>query len=159
MYTERDGMEITIGTETDKIFKELLDSLLQGYQENLEQSMRGIALIFDRVDLLYYKYQKININRAGSYINPPNWLKNKKATINPKNNDEKCFQYSIATTLNFEQIKSHPERIPNIKLFINQYNWERINFPSQKKSGKKFEANNKTMALNILYVPYNSKEF
>ena len=37
------------------------------------------------------------------------YLKNKIATINPKNKDDKCFQYSIAVILNHEQIKSHPE--------------------------------------------------
>ena len=52
--------------------------------------MRGIEFILQRVDLLYYKYYKIIVNIGGSYINPPNWLKNKKATINPKNNDKKC---------------------------------------------------------------------
>ena len=48
----------------------------------------------------------------------------KKATMNPKNNDDKCFQYAVAVTLNHEQIKSHPERISNIKPFIDQYNWK-----------------------------------
>ena len=47
--------------------------------------------------------------------------KNKKATINPKNIDDKCFQYAITVALNFEQIKSHLERISNIKRFIDQY--------------------------------------
>ena len=47
---------------------------------------------------------------------------NKKATTNPKNNDEKCFQYAIKVALNHEQIKSHPERISKITPFVNQYN-------------------------------------
>ena len=59
--------------------------------------------------------------------------KNKKATINPKNNDEKCFQYAITVALNHEKIKSHLERISNIKLFIGQYDWKEINPPSNKK--------------------------
>ena len=45
-------------------------------------SMKGI---FDYVHLLYYKCHKINPNRSGSYIDSPDWLKNKKATINPIN--------------------------------------------------------------------------
>ena len=39
-------------------------------------------------------------------MDTPEYLKNKIATINPKN---KCFQYSIAVVLNHEQIKGHPE--------------------------------------------------
>ena len=46
-------------------------------------------------------------------------MKNKKATINPKNNDEKCFQYALTAALNYEQIKNNPERISKIKPFIN----------------------------------------
>ena len=72
---------------------------------------------------MYYKLHKISLNRDGSYIDSPEWLKNKKATINPKNNDDKCFQYALTVALNYEQIKSHPERISNIKPFIDQYNW------------------------------------
>ena len=34
---------------------------------------------------MYYKYYKINPNRDGSYIDSPDWIKNKKATINPIN--------------------------------------------------------------------------
>ena len=73
---------------------------------------------------MYYKLHKISLSRGGSYIDFPRWLKNKKATINPKNNDDKFFQYAIAVVLNHEQIKSHPERTSNIKSFTNQYNWK-----------------------------------
>ena len=73
--------------------------------------MRGIEFVFDIVDSLYYKIHKISLNRCGSYTNSPKWLKNKKATTNPKSNDDKCFQYAITVALNNEQIKSHPERI------------------------------------------------
>ena len=76
---------------------------------------------------------KISLSRGGSYIDSSKWLKNKKVTINPKNNDDKCFQYAVAIALNHEQIKSHPERISNIKPFIDQYSWKEINFPSHKK--------------------------
>ena len=42
--------------------------------------------------------------------------------------------------------------------FIDQYNWKGIEFPSYSKDWKKFEQNNKTIALNILFVPYNTKQ-
>ena len=49
------------------------------------------------------------------------------------------------------------ERISSIKPFIDQYNWEGIDFPSGIKDWKKFERNNKTIALNILFIPHNTK--
>ena len=60
-------------------------------------------------------------------------VKNKKATMNPKNNDDKCFQYALTVASNQEQIESHPERISKFKPFINRYDWKEINFPSHKK--------------------------
>ena len=52
--------------------------------------------------------------------------KNKKTIINPKNKDDKCFQYALTVALNYEQIKHHPEKISKIKPFIDKYNWKEI---------------------------------
>ena len=65
--------------------------------------MRGSEFVFNSVDLLYCKFHRIILNRSGSYIDSPKLLKNKKATINPKNNDDKCFQYAVTVALNHEQ--------------------------------------------------------
>ena len=59
--------------------------------------------------------------------------------------------------MNLDRINSHPERIFKIKPFIEQYNWNDIDFPSTAKDWKKFELNNE-IALNILYVPHNTKK-
>ena len=67
-------------------------------------------------------------------LDSPKWLQNKKAIINPENNDEKCFQYPVTAASNYQNIKNNPERIPKIKSFIGQYNWEEIDFTSNKKS-------------------------
>ena len=100
---------------------------------------------------------KTSLKKLKSYIKSPEWLINKRATINPKNKDNKCFQYSITVALNHQNIENHPERISNIKPFINQYNWEGIDFPAGIKDWKKFERNNKTIALNILFMQHNTK--
>ena len=75
--------------------------------------------VFENVELLHYKLHKISLNRGGSYVDSPEWLKNKKATINPKNNDEKCFQYALTVALNYQNIKNNPERITKIKFSTN----------------------------------------
>ena len=76
--------------------------------------MRESEFAFDSVDSLYYKPHKISLNRGGLYIESPKMTKNKKATINPENNDDKCFQYGTTIALNHEQTKSHSERISNV---------------------------------------------
>ena len=46
----------------------------------------------------------------------------------------------------------NPERITKIKPCINKYNWEGINFPSEKDDWKKIEKDYLTIALNVLYA-------
>ena len=79
--------------------------------------------------------------------------KKQKTTINPINKkDNKCVQYAITVALNHEEIAKHPERIRKIKSFINEYNWEGINYPSEKDDWKKFEKNYLIIALIVLYT-------
>ena len=54
--------------------------------------MRGSDFEFDGINFFYYNFNKTNIYRGGSYIDSPKWLKDKKSNINPKNNDDNCFQ-------------------------------------------------------------------
>ena len=156
LHTKRHNVEIMMGCKTGKILEQLFRSLLQNYQKDLEESMRGSE--FNFVDLLLYHHQKISLKRGGSYIDSREWLKNKKATINPQNNHKDCFQYALTVALNHKQIKSHPERISKIKPFINQYDWKEIEFLTHSKDWRKFESNNKTIALNILFPLYNTEK-
>ena len=157
MHTRSDNIEITIGDDNDDIIEELFKSFIQKYEENLQNKMRGSDFAFDGVNFLYYDFTEISLNRGGSYIDSPKWLKDKKSTINPKNNDDKCFQYAVTLALNLDNIDNHPERISTIKPLINQYNWKDIDLPPTNKDRKKIELNNE-VALTILYVPHNTRK-
>ena len=67
--------------------------------------MEGSEFEFESVNFLYYNFNKTRINRDGSYIDSPKWLKDKKSIINPENNDNKCFQYAVTLALNLDKIK------------------------------------------------------
>ena len=71
MYTKSNKIEIMIGNDTDEVTEELVKSLLQRYQENLEEKIRGSEFVFDGVNMLYYDLNKISSNRGGSYIDSP----------------------------------------------------------------------------------------
>ena len=126
---------------------------LKDFLNHFYKNMKKI----DGVNFLYYDFNKISINRGGSYIDSPKWLKDKKSTINPINNDYKCFQYAVTLALNLDKIRKTPQRISKIKPFIDQYNWKDIDFPSTSKDWRRFELNNE-IAHNILYVPHNTKK-
>ena len=95
--------------------------------------------------------------------------------MNPFNKkDNKCFPYVVVVALNYEEIKKTLQRITKIKPFINKYNWEGmpfinkynwegmpfinkynwegINFQWEKDDWEKFEKNNVTNSLNVLYA-------
>ena len=159
MYSKSDNFEIMKGVDTTKIIKNLFNSILRRYQKGLQVSMRGSEFVVDHAESLNYIFHKIDLKRSGSYIDSPKWIKNKKATINPKNEDNNCFQYAITIALNYDKIENHPERVCKVKPFINQYDWSEINFPSHVGDWKRFELNNKSIALNVLYVPQGKKNY
>ena len=47
----------------------------------------------------------ILIKRGGTYIDSLKWLKDKKSTVNPKNNDDKCFQHAVTLALNLDNVE------------------------------------------------------
>ena len=86
------------------------------------------------------------------------WLRGKKeAIINNDNINNNDFQNALDDALNYQTIEKDSQRISKLKSYINKYNWEGINFPAGSKDWKKFERNNDTITLNILYVKQNTK--
>ena len=51
----------------------------------------------------------------------PEWLRSKKESITGKDN---CFQNPLNDSVDYQTIKTHPERISKLKPCINQYNWK-----------------------------------
>ena len=84
MHSKSNNTEFMTYDNTNDVADELFESLLSRYQIGLETSMRGIDFIFNLVQLLHCKCHIINFKRGGSYIDSPDWIKKKKATINPK---------------------------------------------------------------------------
>ena len=158
LYVKTKNVEMLMGSDTNEIVKELFESIIQKYQELMEYSTKSSGLILEGVELMNYDINKIAINRRGSYIESPTWLKSKKCTINPQNKNDNCFQYALTFALNYEKFNNHPEKLSKNTPFIDQYNWSEINFPSNQKDWKKFGSNNKSIALNILYIPHNTKD-
>ena len=82
------------------------------------------------------------------------WLRGKTEALI---NNDNSFQNALDDALDFQNIAKHPERISKLKPYINKYNWEGIDFQAGPKEWQKFERNNKTNALNILFIQRNTK--
>ena len=139
-----------------KLSENLVDLLYKIIKKILKNEKS--EFVRDSIALLYYHLHKIDLKRDRWYIDSPEWLKNKKSTINPKNYDDNCFQYALTVALNHQNIRKSPQRISKVKPFIDQYNWKHIDPQSHSKDWKKVEQNNNTIALKILFVPHNTKK-
>ena len=73
------NIEILMGSKADDIINDLFESFLERYQDKLEEKMKD-RKFFESVDLLYFSLHKTRLRRGKSYIESPEWLRNKRAS-------------------------------------------------------------------------------
>ena len=153
IYTKSEPLEIFMGSHTKDVIDKLFNTLLQRFQNAQETSNeRGSEFIPDSVELLYYHFQRKDIRRAESYIISPDWIARTKATINPKNEkDNECFKWSIISGLNYKINDNYLKKIEKLKRVDTDLS-------SHQRDWGKFEEENNSIALNVLFVSYNSEE-
>ena len=143
-----------MGSNTENVIDTLFNTILNRIQQAMEISNeRGSGFTHDSVGLLYFHFQRIDIRRGESYIVSPDSIASKKATINPKNEkNNECFKWSIIAGLNYNKI--------NEKELKKLLKFRRVDtdFSSYQRDWEEFEQNNTSIALNILFVSYNSEE-
>ena len=71
MYSRSFCEEIMSGSETEEVAENLFMQLLQKYQDNLQNKMKGSDFIFNGVNYLYYDLNRTSIRKGGSYIESP----------------------------------------------------------------------------------------
>ena len=140
VFVWSDNEEIRLGNETDDIVKRLINSFLNNYQKEELILRNGSNFVFEGVGLLSYHIHKTSLKRKSL-----EWVAN--AIINPKNVDDRCFEYSIVVALHHKEFKNHPERILGNHLFSCDYNWQGIEFLTGIKEWKRFEKIMKQLLL------------
>ena len=84
IYNRSDAIEFMNGSETEEIIEFLYRSLLQNYNDNLQEKMKGSDFAYSGINYFYYDLNMVSICKGGSYIESPKWLKDKKTTVNKK---------------------------------------------------------------------------
>ena len=142
---------------TNEILEQLLTSLHNKFQDDLVLSQESSSFVYKSVEECNIHFHKIDLRRGASFIESPQWLQHKKATINPQNsNDTYCFMYAIAIALFHEALGKNPGRISKQLIeYANAFNWHDIDFPASYDDYVTFERLNDIVALIILYVPFN----
>ena len=108
----------------------------------------GSNWIFDGIDYFEVVFSKFNPLKGSSYIELPDNIKNKKAVINIKNEDDKCFAYCVARAMNMKD--NHPERVDKeLKKEVGKLHFGSIKFPVKVEDIKKIERLNKDISVNV----------
>ena len=163
----------------DKVFRFLIKEF--AFHSNIEtnlESTDATELYFQMIDLIEERIQKLDQAdgsgwcfhsvvqlelhivdyqplRGGSYIDLPQYIKNKQAVINMKNKDEKCFLWCVLRALNPKNAAS--ERIDrDLQSKVNTLDMGNIKFPVELKDINKFESLNSNISIHVF--GYNEKD-
>ena len=143
---------ITQSNDLNEIYEEIRDHILESFSS---YEGRGSGWKFMGIQYLEILITKVSFFGGSSYIELPLEIKNKKACVNVKNNNQECFKFSILAALYYDEIKFHPERPSNYTKWINDLNFDGIDFPVDLKDIDKFE-NQNPYRINVL--GYENKE-
>ena len=147
---------ITETTDPHEIFKEMMDEIEEEVQK-VEHAV-GSGWVFVEVENLTLHINTWDPLNAGSYIDLPEYLKNKKAIINMKNEDNKCFLWSALRALNPKD--NHPERIDkDLKSKENTLNMKGIKYPVDFRDIDRFEKQNPDISITVLGYSKEEKVF
>ena len=134
------------GSETDQI--------VDGMIANMKFQIENPVLLNSRFDFdeflhLDVNFHQLNLTRGSSYLPLPDWLVRKKVIVNPHNDDEECFKWSVIAAENIGM--KDPQRVSNLRKFTDNYDWSGLEFPVSIKDSGKFETRN-NISVNVLTV-------
>ena len=106
----------------------------------------GSGWVVNRVLCLYVNIAKYQPLKGSSYIELPKYLKDKKAIINVKNEDNKCLKWALLSALH--PVGSNPHRVFKYKQYENELNFAGVGFPVTLKDIPKVEKQN-NLTINV----------
>ena len=148
------GLKLILeGTNEEETYDEMVEEILE--EIDMARDAEGSGWRFEKVIKLVLHTTKWDIVNAGSYIELPQALKNRKAIINMKNQDDKCFMWCVLRALNLKDRDN--ERIDNdLKSKVDILNMEGIQYPVSLRGIDRFEHLNPEISITVL--GYNEEE-
>ena len=131
-----------------------MDQIVDGMTANMKFQIENPALlssrfVFDEFLYLDVNFHQLNLMRGSSYLPLPDWLASKRAIVNPHNDDKECFKWSVIAAENAGM--KDPQRVSNLRKFMDNYDWSGLEFPVSIKDIGKFETRN-NISVNVLAV-------
>ena len=128
---------------------EIVTSMITNMSQQIENpTLRNSKFVFDSVMHMDISFHRLNLTRGSSYIPSPDWLSKKKAIINPKNLDMKCFKWAAIAVMKWEEIENNNQRVNKLRRY-DDFDWDGISFPVSISDIKRFESRNE-ISINVL---------
>ena len=103
-------IEIFPGTDFDDIIGKMKKNIFENFEKMETAVGSGWALV--KIQNLKLHFAEFKTLKGSSYVNLPDWIKNKKAVINIQNkNDNECFKWCIPRAMH--PIGKHQNLITN----------------------------------------------
>ena len=131
-----------------------IDSIVMSMINHMAQQVENPALrdskfVFDSLMHTDISIHRLNLTRGSSYIPLPDWLVKKKAIINPKNLDMKCFKWLVIAALKWKEIDSNHQCVSKLRRYEGEFDWSGMSYPVSTKDINKFEIRNR-IGVNVL---------
>ena len=84
-FSRSDNLICMPSSNTNEILEQLLASLFEKFKDDLQLSPENRNFVYESVEECNIHFNKIDLRKGASFIDTPEWLKHKKATINPQN--------------------------------------------------------------------------
>ena len=134
------------GSETHQIVDRMIDNMKFHIENPVLLNSR---FVFNEFLYLDVNFHQLNLMRGSSYLSLQDWLVRKKAIVNPHNDVEECIKWSVIAAENVGM--KDPQRVSNLRKFMDNYDWSGLKFPVSIKDIGKFETRN-NISVNILAV-------
>ena len=133
------------GSDADDMYTTMADKVMEALASFQREGSNWILQSIISLGIYTVKYEPLS---GSSYIPLPLALLNKKAIINLKNEDEKCFMWSVLRALN--QKEKDNERIDkDLKKKEDSLNMKGIEYPVSLNIIDKFEKQNVSISVNV----------
>ena len=133
-YFRTETNSVLKSTNLDKLFKKNVEKI---YEDIDKYQQNGSGWYFKEIDKLEINVVENIPQKGSSYLDLPKWIKLKKAIINPKNKDDKCFIWCILRYLHMKP--KNNERVVDLKKYENELVTKGLTFPMDIKEISKFE--------------------
>lgn len=156
LYIHSSVQTLDIESSVGEFYRDTVTDFVLQKVENIQ--LRGSGFRLSEIKELTIQINSYDPFGGSSYIELPKFLKNKKAIINVKNNDNQCFKYAIWSALSHASEETEQSRKIKNAERVSKYencehehelNFTGINFPVELKSITKFEELNPSISINV----------